>query len=49
MGPSTFSSSFDYLLTEILQSYQWSYEHIHQLIHKIETYERIREWKKIIP
>ena len=49
MGPSTFSHSFDYLLTEILQSYQWSYEQIHQLIHKIETYGRIREWKKIIP
>ena len=28
MGPSTFSNSFDYLLNETLQSYQWSYEHI---------------------
>ena len=49
IGPSTFSNSFDYLLNETLQSYQWSYEHIHRLIHKIETYVRIREWKKFIP
>ena len=49
MGPSTFSNSFDYLLNETLQSYQWSYEYIHQLIHKIETYGRIRDWKKFIP
>lgn len=49
MGPSTFSNSFDYLLKETLQSYQWSYEHIHQLINKIETYGRIQEWKKFIP
>ena len=48
MGPSTFSNSFDYLLNEILQSYQWSYGHIQQLIHKIETDGRIQEWKKII-
>ena len=49
MGPSTFSNSLDYLLNETLQSYQWSYEYMDQLIHKIETYGRIQEWKKIIP
>ena len=49
MGPSTFSNSFDYLLNEILQSYQWSYGHIQQLIHKIEAHGRIQEWKKFIP
>ena len=49
IGPSTFSNSFNYLLNETLQSYQWSFEHINQLIHKIETYMRIQEWKKFIP
>lgn len=49
MGPSTFSNSFEYLLNESLQCYQWSFEHIKELTHQIETYVRIQEWKKFIP